>query len=420
MEPTTSNKEPQRRAYVVGTFDTKGDELRYLASAIRLTGIAVTTVDIGLRNGGGEADVPPATVAALHPLGADGVLGVSRNEALGRMAEALTLFLKARDDVGAVVGVAGSSGTAMISTATQALPIGLPKLIVSPVAAGDVGPYVGTTDTAMLFSVTDLAGLNRVTRQVLSNAAHAVAGMVRHGGELPPTDNRTIALTGLGVTTECVSAVSRSLRRDADCLVFPAVKTGMAALVRLIDERFVEALVDITPADIVGAVLANDLAAVETRFASIAASGIPYVGSCGGLDMLIVGGGASVPPDLADRRRHQHTPAVTLVRPNVSESAAIGKLFARLLNSVPGPVRILAPERGLSALSAAGGPFHDSEADAALFDALESTLSVGDDRTFVRLPHAMNEPEFSRLISVTVAEAAALQDTVVVETKGNP
>ena len=214
--------------YVVGTFDTKGDELRYVAALIAAEGVPVTTVDVGTGapgkpgaprdpaapggpRGSGEPDVgvPAREVAAHHPDGADAVFTGDRGRTVAAMAAALEQFARARaDDIAAIIGLGGSGGTALITPAMRALPIGRPKVMVSTVASGDVAPYVGPSDIAMLYSVTDVAGLNRISRQVLGNAAHAVAGMAAHPVPPDPGHRPAVGLTMLGATTPCVTRVS--------------------------------------------------------------------------------------------------------------------------------------------------------------------------------------------------------------------
>ena len=243
----------------------------------------------------------------------------------------------------------------------------------------------------MLFSVTDFGGLNRITRLVLANAAHAIAGMVLHAAPSPIDLRPAIGVTALGVTTECAREVALKLRKGADCILFSAVPTGMASLQRLIADGLIDAVIDVTPTDVTRAVMTRSHEGVNARFAAIGAAALPYVGSGGGLDMMIFGGGASVPRELGTRKQHQHTSSVTLVRANADDSAAIGALLGRLVNSLPGPVHIAVPERGLSALSVEGGPFYNPEADIALLDALEAAIITGPGRTFERLPCSIND-----------------------------
>jgi uncharacterized protein (UPF0261 family) len=317
------------------------------------------------------------------------VLTGDRGTAVTAMAVALERFLLAQDDVGGVLGLGGSGGTALISPALRALPVGVPKVLVSTVASGDVGPYVGAADVMMLHSVTDVAGLNRISRRVLGNAAHALAGMLAHA--VPPADERpAVALTMFGVTTACVTAVRERLGGDVDPLVFHATGTGGRAMEKLVDDGLVSGVLDLTTTEIADLLVGGVMAADQTRLDAIARTGVPYVGSCGALDM--VNFGADVPERFAGRLRYVHNPQVTLMRTTPEENAAIGEFLARKLNALTGPAVFLLPEGGVSALDAPGQAFHDPDADAALFAAVEKDTAPGIVR---RVPHHINDPEFA-------------------------
>jgi uncharacterized protein (UPF0261 family) len=317
------------------------------------------------------------------------------------MAVALERFLLAQDDVGGVLGLGGSGGTALISPALRALPVGVPKVLVSTVASGDVAPYVGAADVMMLHSVTDVAGLNRISRRVLGNAAHALAGMLAHA--VPPADDRpAVALTMFGVTTPCVTAVRERLGDDVDALVFHATGTGGRAMEKLVDDGLVTGVLDLTTTEIADLLVGGVMAADETRLDAIARTGVPYVGSCGALDM--VNFGADVPERFADRLVYVHNPQVTLMRTTPEENAAIGEFLARKLNALTGPAVFLLPEGGVSALDAPGQAFHDPDADAALFAAIEKDTRPGIVR---RVPHHVNDPEFADAVLDAWREASA-------------
>jgi uncharacterized protein (UPF0261 family) len=370
-------------AYVVGTLDTKGVETRYVAGLLDAAGVATRIVDISTRGDGGRA------VAAHHPDGVDAVLTGDRGTAVAAMAVALERYLSSCADVGGVVGLGGSGGTAMITPALQALPVGLPKVMVPTVASGDVAPYVGAADIMMLHSVTDVAGLNRISRQVLGNAAHALAGMLTH--TVPAAEDRpAVGLTMFGVTTPCVAAVRERLADTVDALVFHATGTGGRAMEKLVDDGLVAGVLDLTTTEIADLLVGGVMAAGEDRLDAIARTGVPYVGSCGALDM--VNFGSDVPARFAGRLVYVHNPQVTLMRTASSENAAIGEFLARKLNALTGPAVFLLPEGGVSALDAPGQPFHDQEADGALFAAIEKDTRPGLVR---RVPHHINDPAFA-------------------------
>lgn len=375
-------------AYVVGTLDTKAAELAYAADLLRAAGVEARLVDVstGPSSGG---DVPAAEVAAAHPDGADAVFTGDRGTAVSAMSVALEHWIRARDDVAGILGLGGSGGTAIVAPAMRALPVGVPKIMVSTVASGDVAPYVGASDIAMLHSVTDVAGLNRISRRVLANAAHALVGMLTH--RVPAVDDRpAVGLTMFGVTTPCVTHVRERLGDDVDALVFHATGTGGRAMEKLVDDGLIGGVLDLTTTEIADLLVGGVMAAGEDRLDAVARTGVPYVGSCGALDM--VNFGPDVPGRFDGRLLYVHNAQVTLMRTTPAENVAVGEFLARKLNAMTGPALFLLPTGGVSALDAPGRPFHDPEADEALFSAVEKDARPGIVR---RVPHHVNDPEFA-------------------------
>jgi uncharacterized protein (UPF0261 family) len=388
---------PERRVYVAGTLDTKGPELAHARDVVRARGVAAVLVDLSTRTGHASplADIQAAEVAARHPGGASAVFTGERGAAVEAMAIAFEAFLVGRDDVAGVLGLGGSGNTALVTRAMQALPVGVPKLMVSTVASGNVAPYVGASDIAMMHSVTDIAGLNRISRRVIANAAEAIAGMAR---AVPPdiaSDLPAVGITMFGVTTPCVDMVRRALSGEADCLVFHATGTGGAAMEKLADSGLLSGFLDLTTTEVADFLVGGVLACTDDRLGAVARTGLPYVGSCGALDMVNFGGLATVPERFRGRLLHVHNPHVTLMRTSAAECAAIGTWIGERLNRCEGPVRFLLPEGGVSAIDTPGQPFFDPIADAALFDALEATVTHTDRRRVIRLPHAINDPAFA-------------------------
>jgi uncharacterized protein (UPF0261 family) len=333
-------------------------------------------------------------VAAHHPDGADAVFTGDRGSAVAARAVALERFLLSRSDVGGVLGLGGSGGTAVITPAMRALPVGVGKIMVSTVASGNVAPYVDASDVAMWYSVTDVAGLNRISRRVIGNAAHALAGIVTH--EIPAAEDRpAVGLTMFGVTTPCVTAVTQRLGGTVDPLVFHATGTGGRAMEKLVDDGLVGSVLDITTTEVCDLLVGGVFPATEDRLGAIARTGVPYVGSCGALDMVNFGARATVPPEFAERTLYEHNPQVTLMRTTPQENVEIARFLARGLNACEGPVRFLLPAGGVSALDAPGQAFWDPEADEALFATLESEVRQTDRRRVERLPHHINDPEFA-------------------------
>lgn len=393
-------------AYVCGTFDTKGAELHYLAELLRAAGLETVTVDLGTKGRGEGVDVPAEAVAAAHPQGVPAVLGGDdRGAAVGAMTMAFERWLAGRDDVGGIIGAGGSGNTALVAPAMRALPVGVPKVLVSTVASGNVAPYVGPADIMMLYAVTDVQGLNRISRRVLGNAAHALAGMMRNAIPEPAmADKPALGLTMFGVTTPCVQAVAKALEADHDCLVFHATGTGGRAMEKLVDSGLIAGVVDVTTTEVADFVVGGTLACTDDRFGAIARTGIPYVGSLGACDMVNFGGLDTVPERFRGRNLYVHNPQVTLMRTTPEENTAIGRWIGTRLDACPGPLRFLLPEGGVSVIDAPGQPFHDPAADAALFAGVEATLRPRANRRIERLPHAINAPEFAAALVAAYRE----------------
>ncbi len=384
-----------KRVHVVGTYDTKGEELAYLAGLIRAQGLAVTEVDVGTREPAAGVDVTAAEVAAFHPQGASAVLGLSdRGTAVAAMGEAFARFLASRDDVAAVIGLGGGGGTSIVTTGMRALPYGVPKLMVSTLASGDVSPYVDVSDIAFMPSVTDMAGLNGLSRVILHNAAQAIAGMARTPA-VAGAGKPSLGLTMFGVTTTCVMAIVDRLKADYDCMVFHATGTGGRTMEKLADSGLLAGVLDITTTEVCDLLFGGVLPPTEDRFGAIARTRLPYVGSVGALDMVNFWAIDTVPAAFKGRNLYKHNPNVTLMRTTAEECRQIGEWIGGKLNACEGEVRFLIPEKGVSALDVEGGAFFDPQADAALFDAIERTVTQTERRRIIRLPLHINDPAFA-------------------------
>ncbi|GAB5468501.1 MAG: ABC transporter permease [Rhodospirillales bacterium] len=393
-----------RAAYVAGTFDTKARELTYLANLLRRQGLSVVTVDLSTSRRPSAADIGPTAVARHHPRGVEAVFTDDRGSAVAAMAEAFAGFLPQQRNLGGIVSAGGSGGTALATPAMQALPIGLPKVMISTVASGDVGRYVGPSDICMLYSVTDVSGLNRISEQVLANGAHALGGMIQHRPEPSAAMKPAIGVTMFGLTTPCVQAATPALEADYDCLVFHATGTGGQSMEKLADSGLLAGFLDVTTTEIADLHGGGIFSAGEDRLGAVARSGLPYVGSLGALDMVNFGPRETMPERFAQRLFYIHNPQVTLMRTTVAENAAMGAWIADKLNRCQGPVRLLIPEGGLSGLDAPGQAFWDPDADRALFDALEQGLQRGPRRQLIRLPLHINDPAFAAALVANFRE----------------
>jgi uncharacterized protein (UPF0261 family)/ABC-type branched-subunit amino acid transport system ATPase component len=389
---------------VAGTLDTKGAELRFIRDKIAAAGVRVTLVDLSTSGAPSPADVPPHHVAAYFRGGPNAVFSGDRGTAIAAMGEAFEAWIRRHEPVGGLISAGGSGGSSLVARAMRALPIGVPKVLISSVASGNVAPYVGPSDVMMLYSVADVAGLNSVTRQVLANGAAAIVGMVkaradseeehrspgRHAESKP-----AIGLTMFGVTTPCVKAVTDALEEDFECLVFHATGVGGQSMEKLVDSGGLTGVIDITTTEVCDLLCGGVLPATEDRFGAIARTRVPYIGSCGALDMVNFGPMESVPERYRGRTLHVHNPTVTLMRTTPAENVRIGRFIGERLNLMDGPVRFFLPEGGVSALDAPGRAFSDPNANEELFRALEATVRQTASRRLIRLRRHINDPEFS-------------------------
>ena len=389
---------------VAGTLDTKGAELRFIRDQIAAAGVRVILVDLSTSGGPSPADVPPHHIAAYFRGGPNAVFSGERGGAITAMAEAFEAWIRRQEPVGGLISAGGSGGSSLVAPAMRALPIGVPKVLISSVASGNVAPYVGPADIMMLYSVTDVAGLNSVTRQVLANGAAAMVGMVKArvaGADRDRAPARrgdkklAIGLTMFGVTTPCVDAIVGALEEDFECLVFHATGVGGQSMEKLVDSGVLAGVIDITTTEVCDLLCGGVLPATEDRFGAIARTRVPYIGSCGALDMVNFGPMDSVPERYRGRTLHVHNPTVTLMRTTPEENVRIGRWIGERLNLMDGPVRFFLPGGGVSALDAPGRPFSDPNADEELFRSLETTVRQTASRRIIRLPMHINDPRFS-------------------------
>ncbi len=408
--------------YLIATMDTKGAELAFVQQCLQAAGVPSRTIDVGTAAppqvapdvsrtvvlAAGEQfsapslDAPPADSVAA----AAAVLGSDRGRAIAIIAAALTKYLQretAAGRVAGVLGLGGSGGTSLITQAMRALPIGLPKLMVSTVASGNVAAYVDCSDIAMLYSVVDIAGLNAVSRRVLANAAGALAGMVQANArevDSHSTDSRpAVGLTMFGVTTPCVDRVRQALTAlGYDPLVFHATGSGGRAMEQLVASGLISAVLDITTTEVADEVVGGTFPSGPQRFDKLLAAGIPLVLSLGAVDMVNFGARDTVPTQFQDRQLHVHNAQVTLMRTTPDENRRIAAFIAEKLNRAPSPWRLLIPAGGVSLLDVPGQPFHDPEADEALFSELQARLHTSDHHQLIRLPYDINAPEFAQAL----------------------
>jgi len=277
----------RKRAWVAATLDTKADEAEYVCGLLEAAGLPVTLADLSTKDSAasytpqsspGRQQISAMEIAAHHPRGTSAVFCGDRGAAIAAMSEAFERFVKAQDHLSAILGVGGSGGTAIITRAMRAMPIGVPKVMVSTMASGNVAGYVGASDITMVYSVTDVAGLNRISRRVLGNAAHALAGMMLQTLPQPDRERPALGFTMFGVTTPCVQQMVGLLAPRFDCLVFHATGTGGQSMERLLEDRHICGVLDVTTTEVSDFLFGGVLACTDDRFGAVARSRAPYLG----------------------------------------------------------------------------------------------------------------------------------------------
>ncbi|HMD97617.1 MAG TPA: Tm-1-like ATP-binding domain-containing protein [Terriglobia bacterium] len=365
---------------ILGTLDTKGEEFAYLRSHIERAGLSTLVVDCGVLDA--PAFSPDISRQDVASAGGEelGHLLATRDRgrsiaamAAGAAAVVRRLFEERR--IQGLISLGGSAGTTIGTAAMRSLPAGFPKLMVSTLASGDTRPYVGTKDIAMLYPIVDIAGLNRLSRRILANAAAAIAGMVDQEETEGGQDKPLIAATMFGVTTPCVTMARHILEQQGfEVLVFHATGTGGEAMESLIADGYVAGVLDITTTELADELAGGVMSAGPHRLEAAGAKGVPQVVCPGAIDMVNFGPLDSVPEKYRERRLYVHNPNVTLMRTTPEECAELGRITAEKLNRARGPVAFLMPLRGVSAIDAAGLPFWWPEADASYLGALEANL----------------------------------------------
>jgi len=386
---------------VLGTLDTKGAELAYLRDRVREHGVDVILVDVGVFEPQVEADIGRSEVA---PNVAELAAGGDRGAAVGAMARgAAALAAKLHDEgrLDGIVGIGGSGNSSIATAAMRALPVGVPKLMVSTLASGDTRPYVGAVDVTMTYSVVDISGLNSISARILANAAGAIAGMAK--ANVPAFEKKPlIGATMFGVTTPAVTRARERLEElGYEVLVFHATGTGGQSMEALVRGGYLAGVLDLTTTELADELVGGVLTAGPDRLEAAGAAGVPQVVSVGALDMVNFGPRETVPAQFEGRDLYVHNPTVTLMRTTPDENRELGRRIGSKLAAAEGPTALFVPLRGVSMIDVEGQPFWDPEADAALFDGLRATcesvetheldLDVNDERFAVAMADRLHE-----------------------------
>lgn len=384
---------------VLGTFDTKGKELKFIKECIEEHGLKTLCINTGVFEPVVEPDISSAEVAAA--VGADINAIVEKRdratatEVLAKGTEKLIPQLYAEGKFDGIISIGGSGGTSLATPAMRQLPLGVPKVMVSTMASGDVSPYVGTSDIVMIPSVVDAEGLNDISKVIFSNAANAVVGMVQNRKEIESDGKPLLAATMFGVTTPCVKAAEDYLHEQGyDVLVFHATGTGGKCMEALIDQGFIKGVLDLTTTEWCDEVVGGVLNAGPNRLTAAGKNGIPQVVSVGALDMVNFGPMDTVPAQFKDRNLYKHNPTVTLMRTTADELKSIGHEIATRLTDATGKTTLMLPLKGVSMIDVEGQPFYDAEADKVLFDTLRTELADSNVE-IVELDTDINDKEFA-------------------------
>ncbi len=387
---------------LIGTLDTKGQEFAFVRDLIVTRGHNAIVMDAGVMK---EPSLKPDISAAEVASTGGGSLDELRKqedrgsaiEIMTKGASRLALQLHREGKIDGVMGLGGSGGTIIATAAMRELPVGLPKVMISTLASGNVAPYVDVKDITMMYSVVDIAGLNRISRRILANGAGAICGMVEQ--DVPAaTEKPLLAATMFGVTTTCVDAVrERLVEAGFEVLVFHATGSGGRAMEALIKDDFIAGVADVTTTEWCDELVGGVLTAGPHRLEAAGKKGIPQVVSCGALDMVNFWAYDTVPEKFKNRNLYKHNPNVTLMRTTPEECAELGRIIAGKLNQSTGPAAVVIPLKGVSAIDKEGQPFCDPQADKALFQALKENLQ--DSVEWIELDLHINDLEFAHALA---------------------
>jgi uncharacterized protein (UPF0261 family) len=394
---------------IVGTLDTKAEELGFARDVLRAQGVDVHVIDTGVMGDPGftpdtsASEVADAADTSLEHLRDDADRGEAM-EAMGAGAAAIVTRMHEAGELDGVLGLGGSGNTSTATTAMRALPVGVPKLMVSTMASGDTEPYVGATDVTMMYSVADIEGLNQLSRRVIANAALAMVGMVTNEPDMEVAEKPTIGITMFGVTTPCVQHARERLEAlGYETIVFHATGTGGRAMEDLVRQGIIDGVLDVTTTEWADELVGGVLSAGPERLDAAAETATPQVVSVGALDMVNFGPRDSVPGEFEGRQFHIHNPQVTLMRTTPEENAELGEILAEKLNAATGPTALYLPLGGVSMIDVEGEDFHDPEADAALFDALRDHLD--DAIELVEMDTPINDEAFAEAMVDTLDDS---------------
>lgn len=391
---------------IVGTMDTKGIEFSFIKTQIESAGISTCVINTGIL---GEPQLTPDISADEVAQAGGSFLQALREEGdrgnsvtvMAQGAAALIAEKHAAGEIDGIISLGGSAGTTIGTTAMQAVPVGIPKIMVSTLASGDTSPYVQSKDICMMYAVVDIAGINRLSRQILANAAGAIVGMVNVEVPEATTDKPLIAATMFGVTTPCVTKAREILEEAGyEVLVFHATGTGGQAMEDLVKGGFLVGVLDVTTTELADELVGGILSAGPDRLEAAGQTGLPQVVAPGALDMVNFGPPDTVPEKFSDRLFYQHNPTVTLMRTTAEETAELGRIMARKLSEAQGPTTVIIPTQGISAIDKTDQPFDSPEAREAWRENLKAHIS--DNVTIIEMDAHINDDAFAIKLAETL------------------
>ena len=394
---------------IVGTMDTKGVEFSFIKSQIASAGVSTCVINTGIL---GEPQLVPDVSADEVAQAGGSSLQALRDEGdrgnsvavMAQGAAALVAEKHAAGDIDGILSLGGSAGTTIGTTAMQAVPVGVPKIMVSTLASGDTSPYVQSKDICMMYSVVDIAGINRLSRQILANAAGAIVGMVNAEAPVATADKPLIAATMFGVTTPCVTKAREVLEAAGyEVLVFHATGTGGQAMEDLVKGGFLAGVLDATTTELADELVGGVLSAGPDRLEAAGEFGLPQVVAPGALDMVNFGPRDTVPEQFSDRLFYQHNPTVTLMRTTPEETAELGRIMASKLSEAEGPTTVIIPMQGVSAIDKTGQPFDSPEARTAWIENLKA--HIGDNVTVIEMDAHINDDAFATKLAETLLDS---------------
>jgi uncharacterized protein (UPF0261 family) len=394
-----------KKAVLVGSLDTKGPEFKYVKDILESLGLETIMIDTGVL--GAPLFIPDISSDKVIKAGGMNLAELRSEQDRGKAVAAITKGihvvvkeLEHEGSIGGIFGMGGTAGTTVGAAAMKAVPVGIPKLLVSTVASGNTRPYVGEKDVTMMYSVVDIAGLNKLSKRILANAAYALAGMIKETANEPESsdDKPMIGATMFGVTTPCVTRVREKLEENGyDVLVFHATGSGGMGMEELIKAGYIKGVADVTTTELADELVGGVFSAGPNRLEASGNAGIPQVVSVGALDMVNFGPPETVPAQFAGRKFYQHNPTTTLMRTNVEENQKLGQIIAKKLNQSTSPTIVVFPKGGVSLIDREGQAFDGQDERIALYHSIKENLRS--DIPFIEMEQDINDEAVADFIA---------------------